>query len=218
MRMPTRLLAAGLWLLPAALSAQAAGGAPPAPTTAQPQIQPAGPSLAQSTPIAGRASWLTDRRPLRVGDIVTILVDETVDASERQAEQATANRSLKTGLGLNLDATIRLGPSKAFSSEMNNTSRSNGQANRGGDLTATIAVRVASLEPTGAARIDGEKTVSVDGRNQVIHLSGVIRPQDLNADNTVFSSRIAEAVISYKGKKIGAKKGILGSILSILWP
>ena len=47
---------------------------------------------------------------------------------------------------------------------------------------------------------------------------GVIRPDDVGSDNTVASSRVADAVISYKGKKIGPRQGILGKILSILWP
>ena len=46
----------------------------------------------------------------------------------------------------------------------------------------------------------------------------MIRTEDVTCSNTVLSSRIAEAVITYKGKKIGPRTGILGKILAILWP
>lgn len=194
----------------------AAQGAPPAPAATQAPA-PA-PSAVAAAPIVSRAGWFTDKRPLRVGDIVTIVVDEAVSASERQNTNATASRSQSMGLNVNVAPTLKIGPAKGFESGVNNDSKNIGNAGRTGDLTATISVRVVSIEPTGIARIKGEKTVSVDGRNQVIQLEGVIRPEDLNSDNSVPSSRIAESVISYKGKKIGPAKGILGSILSIFWP
>ena len=49
-------------------------------------------------------------------------------------------------------------------------------------------------------------------------LRGIVRPEDVSAANLVSSTRIADAVITYKGKKIGPRAGILGKILSILWP
>ena len=193
-----------------------AQGSPPAParTQAPPIAQPA---VAQA-PTGVRAGWFSDKRPLRIGDIVTIVVDETVNASEKQSQNATSQRSQDMGLNVNVAPTLKIGPQKGFQSGVNNDSKNTGEAGRAGDLTATISVRVVSIEPTGVARIKGEKTVSVDGRNQIIQLEGVVRPEDVSDQNTVNSSRIAESVISYKGKKIGPAKGILGSILSIFWP
>jgi flagellar L-ring protein precursor FlgH len=193
-----------------------AQAAPPAP--AQTQAPPAAtPALAQA-PTASRAGWFSDKRPLRIGDIVTIVVDEAVNAREQQHLTGSSKRSQQMGLNLNVGTPIAIGPQKGFESGVNNDSKNSGDAGRAGGLTATISVRVVSIEPTGVARIKGQKTVGVDGRNQVIQLEGVVRPEDLGADNTVLSSRIAESVISYKGKKIGPAKGILGSILSIFWP
>jgi flagellar L-ring protein precursor FlgH len=168
--------------------------------------------------MVSRAGWFSDKRPLRIGDIVTIVVDEAVSASEKQNLTGSAKRSQSMGLNVNVAPSLKIGPSKGFESGLQNDSRNTGDAGRTGDLTATISVRVISIEPTGMARIKGEKTVSVDGRNQVIQLEGVVRPEDVTSSNTVPSSRIAESVISYKGKKIGPAKGILGSILSIFWP
>jgi flagellar L-ring protein precursor FlgH len=194
----------------------AAQNAPPAPaqTQAPPAVQPA----VATTVTTSRANWFSDKRALRVGDLVTIVVDETVNASESQNQNASSKRSQDMGLNLNVSPTVKIGPQKGFQSGLANDSRNTGQAGRAGDLSAVISVRIVSIEPTGLAHIKGQKTVAVDGRNQVIDLEGVVRPEDVSAQNTVPSSRIAESVISYKGKKIGPAKGILGSILSIFWP
>jgi flagellar L-ring protein precursor FlgH len=215
----TRAVRGLLWTLGAG-----ALGLAPSSLAAQGATQPAGSNAASAAPpvvaapVAPRASWFSDRRPLRVGDIITVVVDETANASETQTSNATLNRQQQMALNLTVDSASRLGPKKGFNTSFGNTSKNEGQAKRAGDLTATISVRVTALEPTGNAKIEGEKTVAVDGRNQVIKLSGVIRPEDLTGANTVPSSRIAEAVISYKGKKFGPARGILGNLLAIFWP
>ena len=122
------------------------------------------------------------------------------------------------GLNLNVGEAVKIGPQKGFNSSLGNTSQATGVADRSGGLKGIVSVRVISIEPTGIAKIKGDKTVGVDGRNQVIGIEGVIRPEDVMADNTVYSSRVAESMISYKGKRIGPAKGILGGILSIFWP
>ena len=213
MRIPGSLMLMPL-VVAGKLSAQAAPAAPSTTAAPAPATQPA----VQSAPFVSRAGWFSDKRPLRVGDIVTIVVDEAVNSRESQTENASKKRSQAMGLNLNVGSTVKIGPQKGFESGVNNDSRATGVANRTGGLTATISVRVVSIEPTGIARIKGDKTVGVDGRNQQIQLEGVVRPEDVNSDNTVYSSRIAESVITYKGKKIGPAKGILGSILSIFWP
>lgn len=208
------LIGLALLGLPNTLLAQ---GAPAAPSTSAAGAS-ATPPAVQAAPTVTRAGWFSDKRPLRVGDIVTILVDEAVNSRESQTENASKSRGQQMGLNLNVGEGVKIGPQKGFESGVANESKATGVANRTGGLHATISVRVVSIEPTGIARLKGEKTVGVDGRNQVIQIEGVVRPEDVNSDNTVYSSRIAESVISYKGKKIGPSKGILGSILSIFWP
>lgn len=204
-------------LLVTATGALAGQAAPAAPSTTA-AAPAATPPAVQAAPTVSRAGWFSDKRPLRIGDIVTIIVDEAVNSRESQTENASKSRGQQMGLNLNVGTDIAIGPQKGFESGLSNDSKATGIANRAGGLTATISVRVVAIEPTGIARLKGEKTVAVDGRNQQIQVEGVVRPEDVNSDNTVYSSRIAESVISYKGKKIGPGKGILGGILSIFWP
>ncbi len=165
-----------------------------------------------------RASWLSDRLPLRIGDVLTVVVDEQTAASERVSNVASADRSQRARLGLNVDSAVRLGPSKEFATGMANSSRDVGESGREGELTAVLSVRVTDIDAAGVATIEGGKSVTVDGRLQEVKLRGIVRPEDVSAANLVSSARVADAVITYKGKKIGPRAGILGKILSILWP
>jgi flagellar L-ring protein precursor FlgH len=163
-----------------------------------------------------RASWLSDRRPLRPGDLLTVFVDERISASERNATKANSTRSQGGDFNLGLSAT----PStpKNFDIGYSAKSDQNGQADRSQGLAAVLSVRVISIEPSGAAKIEGRRTVAVDGRKQEIILTGLVRPEDVSSSNSLPSSRIADASITYKGKNIGPKTGIFGKILGMLWP
>jgi flagellar L-ring protein precursor FlgH len=195
----------------------------PAPLVAQPPqgATPPADSAAARRPALGpnlRAAWLSDRLPLRVGDVLTIVIDEQAAASERVSTAASADRAQRARLGINVDSAVRLGPSKEFSTGMASSSRDVGEAGRAGNLTAVLSVRVVGLDEQGVATVEGAKSVTVDGRLQEVRLKGLVRPEDVTSSNLVSSSRVAEAVITYKGKKIGPRTGILGKILSILWP
>jgi flagellar L-ring protein precursor FlgH len=204
--------------VPGLLNAQAAADstAPAATPGATAAAASGGPAIAAANPV--RASWLSDRQPLRVGDLLTIVVDEQTSARERVSTKASASRSSRARLGIGVDSALRIGPSKEFSTGHEAASNDVGEAGREGDLVAVLSVRVVGLDEAGNAKIEGAKSVTVDGRAQEVKLSGLIRPDDVGSDNTVTSSRVADAVISYKGKKIGPRQGILGKILSILWP
>jgi flagellar L-ring protein precursor FlgH len=165
-----------------------------------------------------RAAWFSDRLPLRVGDILTVVIDEQAAANERVSTTASADRSQRARLGIGVDSAVRLGPAKDFSTSMTAASRDVGESGRQGNLNAVLTVRVTGLDPTGAAEIEGGKLVTIDGRKQEVRLKGVVRPEDVTASNLVSSSRVADAVITYKGKKIGPRSGILGKLLAIFWP
>jgi flagellar L-ring protein precursor FlgH len=198
-------------LAPAGARAQAPGG------TATPDTTAAAPdSTAAARPVQkARASWTSDRMGLSVGDLITVVVDEQTAATERVSRYAVGNRSQRNDLNTALGATQN---AYNISSGITSDSRDIGEANRTGDLTSVLTVRVVSIEENGIARIEGSKKVTVDGRAQDITLKGVIRGSDVSTSNTILSNRIAEAMITYNGKKIGPRTGIIGKILGMLWP
>jgi len=191
-----------------------AQGAAPDSAAARPDSAAAAPAPVRVV----RASWLSDRLPLRVGDLVTVVVDENTSATEHVSNVATGNRSQRTDLNADVASDPRIGPQKSFSTGINSDSRDVGDAGRNAGFTAVITVHVVDLAPNGVAKVTGTKKVTVDGRTQDITLSGVIRTEDVDAHNQVRSDRVADVVLTYKGKKLAPRTGFLGSLLGIVWP
>lgn len=218
MRRLMLMLASAVALWPAALSAQTDAAAD-STVVAQPDSNSiAAPAAAVPAPRRRRADWMSDRVVLRPGDVLTVVVDEQTAARERVSTIATGHRSQRADLNAGIGEDARVGPNKSFGAGMKSDSRDVGEASRLGDLTAVLTVLVTEIEPTGLVRISGAKKVTVDGRLQEVSLTGAIRSQDVSARNTVPSGAIVDAVITYKGKKLAPRTGILGSILGILWP
>jgi flagellar L-ring protein precursor FlgH len=213
MRRLLLILLAGALRAPASAHAQAKADSTRPASDSAPAVK-----QVAATPNLLRAAWLSDRQPIKVGDLLTIVVDEQTSANEQMSTIATGNRSHNAKLGIGVDSAVRIGPSKQFSTSVEASSRDVGQASRQGDLVAVLSVHVTGLDAAGNAQIEGHKKVIVDGRPQEVTIQGLIRPDDVGSDNTVSSARVADAVITYKGKKIGPRQGILGKILSILWP
>ncbi len=164
---------------------------------------------------ASRGSWYSDRLPLDVGDVLTIVVDEQTAAQEQVSNVATGNRSMRPTLQAHMSTTDQ---GATINTGILSDSRDTGEARRSGTLTSVLTVRVTSISPNGIAEIAGTKQVTVDGRAQDVGLTGFVRTEDVSPNNTVLSSRIGNAVITYKGKKMAPRTGIVGKILGILWP
>lgn len=207
-RLQMVLVLSALPTLSAVAQQQAAAPPPPAATAADSV------AAANSRRANMRANWLTDRRPLKVGDILALVVDEQATAREATTNTAKSTRDQSGAWDMESAPSIlkSLGISYAAHSDQG------GVSNRSGGLSTVLSVRVMAIEPSGVARIEGRKILAIDGRKQEVTVSGVIRPEDVSAGNTILSSRIADASISYKGKKISPKTGLIGKILGMLWP
>jgi flagellar L-ring protein precursor FlgH len=169
---------------PAAGTASA-GGNTPAGAAARPGTAAATATTAPAAavPTMGtRASWLSDRRPLRVGDILTVTVAESAYASEQSTANATGNRSFDGQFNVNTQsgvASALIGPQKELSTALSTASADEGDAARQGNLNATLAVKVTAIDALGNAQIEGTKTVLIDGRQQDLKLSGLVRADDV---------------------------------------
>jgi flagellar L-ring protein precursor FlgH len=210
-----RSLVALLVLGLAALTPAAFAQTPPPDSAAAAPDSVAAPVVPVRAP---RASWLSDRLPLGVGDLITVIVDEQTVATEHVSNIATGNRSSRADLNAGIGTDARVGPNKSFGTGVNSNSRDVGDAGRHAGFTAVITVRVTELSPNGTAKIAGTKKVTIDGRAQDVTLTGTIRTSDVDAHNQVRSDRLADAVLTYKGKKLAPRTGFVGSLLGMLWP
>lgn len=133
-----------------------------------------------------------DQRAYRVGDVLTVYVLET----SRARSQA--------GTGTDRGGDIRGGlhsPSTTYDVSLGVSGKTQGAAEtqRIGELRAQLSVRVVAVEPNGLLRVGGGQTLVVNGEQQRINLSGLVRPEDITAGNVVWSSRLAEANVSLSG-------------------
>ena len=129
------------------------------------------------------------------------------------------------GLPSNLGIQNFLGMGTQFDPSVNaSTSKSNqgsGTTTRGGTLTATISATIVEVLPNGNFRIEGSRSVTVNNEEQIMVLRGIVRPVDINFDNTIVSTMIADASITYTGEGVVADEQRVGwgmRLLSFIWP
>ncbi len=169
-----------------------------------------------------------DRRASRVGDIITILISETSSGSKNASTEVERESSLTAALSalLGYEEAIkarnsRFNPDTALSASTTNTFESDASTSRSGQLTATISAKVVEVLPNGNMAIEGRREITVNEEEQIIKLSGIIRPEDIGPNNTVESQFIANAKILYTGEGvIGDKQrpGWFTRIFDIIWP
>jgi flagellar L-ring protein precursor FlgH len=147
-----------------------------------------------------------DKRAAALGDILSIVVQETSTASKDNSTKT----SKKTGLDAKVDAFFyspgasslltKKGqlPSVKFSSS--HDFDGGGTINNSEKIVARIAVRVIDVMPNQNLVIEGKRQTSFGGETQDIILRGVVRPADITANNTVFSYNVADATIKFSGK------------------
>lgn len=153
-----------------------------------------------------------DRKAARAGDVVSVLIVETARASSK-LENNSGRRSEVGGRfqggGADESASISFGGSYA----------GHGEVVRAEQFVARISARVISVAPNGDLQIEGKQRMLINGEETLIGVRGRIRPQDVSADNTVPSSRMADAQIDYDGKGFvsrSAKPGLLTRLFSFL--
>jgi flagellar L-ring protein precursor FlgH len=108
-----------------------------------------------------------------------------------------------------------------FKASMKNSFDGSGETSRNETMTASITARVMEVTPNGNLFIKGTRQVKVNNENQIITLTGLIRPVDVSPDNTVLSSYIADAKIEYTGSGPVSDKqrpGWLLRAIDFVWP
>jgi flagellar L-ring protein precursor FlgH len=186
--------------------------------------KPGGGSLyAEGTP-----GLFEDHSASRIGDILVIKIDEK-DVASHQAD-TTLNKSDATSYGLpaavGLVSAIKakypdVDPAKLFSSTTDQKFSGNGAVKREGTVTATLPVRVVQILPSGDLFVEGTKVVMVGAEEHHIYVSGIVRRVDIAEDDSVPSSRIADAEIEYTGRgdiSDTQRRGWFARALSKLWP
>ncbi len=143
----------------------------------------------------------------RVGDILVIRIDERDTASRAASTKLdksdTATYGLPAAIGLLATLTKKypdLDPEKLFATESEMNFAGAGTTQRKGQLSATLPVRVRRVLGNGDLFVEGTKVVMVGNEEQHLYVSGIVRRRDIAEDNTILSSRIADAEIESTGR------------------
>jgi flagellar L-ring protein FlgH len=137
-----------------------------------------------------------------VGDVVTIVLSESTNA-QKSATTKTQKSTSNTLPGVSLfGSPVTIHGAQVLSGNVNDASKFDGEGNsaQSNSLTGFITTTVAKVLPNGNLYIKGEKKIWINQGQENVVLSGVIRPIDLAPDNSIPSSRVANARISYGGK------------------
>lgn len=160
-----------------------------AASTSMPAIANERESLIDPNQYRGLAA---DHRAYRVGDIVTIYVLEATRAKSQAATEAGSDLDLDVGLS---------SPSTQYNANLglSGNNASGAQTTRIGELRTQVSAQVTAVESNGSLRISGEQSLIVNGERQKIRITGLVRPEDIDAGNTVWSNRIANADLELLG-------------------
>jgi flagellar L-ring protein FlgH len=153
---------------------------------------------------------VAEEKAFRVGDVLTVIVQESASATS-----AADSRARRTA-GLTAQAsTNRVGPLSVTGS-FGTDNDGGGRTQRSGRLLATLSVRITELAANGDLVVRGEQRLSINEEDQTITLTGVVRPRDIGDNNTVASSRIADARITFNGEGFVAEKSKPGWVSRLL--
>ncbi|MCL6691757.1 flagellar basal body L-ring protein FlgH [Pseudomonas sp. R3.Fl] len=170
-----------------------------------------------------------DRKAFRVGDIITITLNEKTQASKKANSDISKDSSNKMGLtslfGSKATTNNPFGSGDlSLSAEYsgNRETKGDSAAGQSNSLTGSITVTVAEVMPNGILAVRGEKWMTLNTGNELVRIAGLIRADDIATDNTVSSTRVADARITYSGTGAFADASQPGWLdrffLSPLWP
>lgn len=138
-------------------------------------------------------SLVAEHKAAVPGDVLTVIVQEAASATSSADLRAQRSFSVSGRAGAN-------GETHSALAGTGSESDGEGRTQRSGRLLAQLSVRVTDVNGNGDLVVAGQQTLRINGEEQLITLSGVVRPRDINDANSVLSSRIAEARIEFSGK------------------
>src|ERR1041385_4479085 len=153
----------------------------------------------------GSRAFFKDQRAMQVGDILTVKVKITDNAKfENETSRSRTNKEDSgvtdfIGSKLLTGDAAKLMPGKILSADSTASSDGKGSVNRQEALLTNVAAVVTQLLPNGNLVVEGKQEVRVNFEIRELIVAGIVRPEDIESDNTIDSTKIAQARIAYGG-------------------
>ncbi len=178
-----------------------------------------------------KASLFLDDKAAGIGDVLTVKILEMSQGSNTAATDTSRNSSI-SGSITNLFGLSGAGVVKNFwgkgkpldlsvDASMTNGYKGAGDTARQQSVTGTVSVLVVDTTPGGNLVVAGKREVTLNREKQIMVISGMVRPEDIAPDNSIFSTQIADARIVYTGSGVISDKqgpGWLMRIIDYVWP
>ncbi len=201
----------------------------------RPSADPAGSLWQASSSLNG---MFIDTKARNIGDIVTVKIEESAKATNKAKTETERSSNLEAGIeklfGLedwwqndilpNIKGDWpKIDPfgNPSVKGNLKSEFEGDGETSRSGSLDAFITCRVMEVMPNGNLKIVGTREVMVNYENQMIILSGIIRPRDIAENNVILSTFISDAKIAYSGSGVvndRQRPGWLANLLNSVWP
>ncbi len=208
-----------------------------APAKYSPEVPIASQPLSPFAPPEEGSLWtprqmnglVADNRAGNIGDVVTISITETNKASEIANTSTSRDSGVKVGINSLFGISL---PMKAFSDKeanvdtalegtVGNVSEGQGKTERQSVFTSYLTARVIQVLPNQNLMIQGQRQMRINNETEVVTLTGIIRPQDIDRNNVVPSTKVAEARVMISGVGVVSDKQKVGwfqRIFDHLWP
>lgn len=139
-------------------------------------------------------SLFADRKAMLVGDVITVVILESVKAQDMSSSKRDKNLELDVSASGALDFIPKLG------GKGGSKYKRSGATSKKGSIQAKVSCSVLKVMPNGNLLVEGEKRVRIDNEEQVIYISGIARPEDITPENVILSTYLADSKIEYKGE------------------
>ena len=136
-----------------------------------------------------------DRTDFTTGDIITVTISENASAIQSANTDNSQSSSVEAGGGTGLLDFL-----ESFGMEYSDEDSADGQTQRQGTFEANVTTQVVDILDNGNLKIKGKKKITINEEEQILTLSGRVRPDDISLERNVSSRKVAEAEIGYKGK------------------
>jgi flagellar L-ring protein precursor FlgH len=158
----------------------------------------------------------------RVGDVLTIKLVENTQALKRAENRSQKDNTTDIPNPTILGKSVSLGGlgpgyNLGFTNDAEREFQARAESRQNNTLTGSISVTVHKVLANGSLLVQGEKWVEINTGNEYIRLSGIVRPQDIQPDNTITSDKVANARIGYSGTGQNHEDQKMGWLSKFLW-
>lgn len=165
-----------------------------------------------------------DRTARRIGDVLTIVLTEHTNASKSATTKASKSQSVEVADPTLFGHHVTWGGKPVLSTSIKGDRDFDGEGSsqQSNQLTGNITVQVVGRHPNGNLLVKGEKWLTLNQGQELVRIEGIVRPTDIGPDNSVASTQVADARITYSGRGALADSNTMGWLARFfnhpVWP